>query len=90
MRKCDSEDFVRERNSLIIPLLYTCGLRLAELVGIDRDDFSADFSSLRIRGKGGKGADSPDAPNSCAKDFLRYIGLVRGKIFAFHRKKHYF
>ena len=49
--ECDSEDFVRERNSLIILLLYTCGLRLAELVGIDRDDFSADFSSLRIRGK---------------------------------------
>ena len=46
--ECDSEDFVRERNSLIILLLYTCGLRLAELVGIDRDDFSADFSSLRI------------------------------------------
>ena len=52
--ECDSEDFVRERNSLIILLLYTCGLRLAELVGIDRDDFSADFSSLRIRGKGDK------------------------------------
>ena len=29
--ECDSEDFVRERNSLIILLLYTCGLRLAEL-----------------------------------------------------------
>ena len=52
--ECDSEDFVRERNSLIILLLYTCGLRLAELVGIDRDDFSADYASLRVRGKGDK------------------------------------
>ena len=60
--ECDSEDFVRERNSLIILLLYTCGLRLAELVGIDRDDFSADFSSLRIRGKS-------RYSNSCAKRF---------------------
>ena len=66
--ECDSEDFVRERNSLIILLLYTCGLRLAELVGIDRDDFSADFSSLRIRGKGDKERIVPML-YSCAKRF---------------------
>ena len=50
----DSEDFIRERNSLIVLLFYACGLRLAELVGIDRGDFSDDFTSLRIRGKGDK------------------------------------
>ena len=32
----DSEDFQTERNSLIILMFYACGLRLAELVGIDR------------------------------------------------------
>ena len=52
--ECDSEDFITERNSLIILMLYACGLRLAELVGIDRDDLSADYTSLRIRGKGDK------------------------------------
>ena len=31
----DSEDFLTERNSLIILMFYACGLRLAELVGID-------------------------------------------------------
>ena len=50
----DSEDFLTERNSLIVLMFYTCGLRLAELVGIDRGDFSADYTSLRIRGKGDK------------------------------------
>ena len=35
-------------------LFYSCGLRLAELVGISRDDLSADGTSLRIRGKGDK------------------------------------
>ena len=29
-------------------------LELMELVGIDRDDFSADYASLRVRGKGDK------------------------------------
>ena len=50
----DSDDFVCERNALIVVLFYACGLRLAELVGIDRADFSADYTTLRIRGKGDK------------------------------------
>ncbi|MDE5691420.1 MAG: tyrosine-type recombinase/integrase [Alistipes sp.] len=50
----DSDEFLTERNSLAVLLFYSCGLRLAELVGIDRDDLSADGSSLRIRGKGDK------------------------------------
>ena len=47
-------DFETARNSLVILMFYACGLRLAELVGIDRDDFSADYASLRVRGKGDK------------------------------------
>lgn len=45
-------DFETARNSLIIIMFYTCGLRLAELVGIDLGHFSSDFTSLRVRGKG--------------------------------------
>ena len=42
--KCEEADgdFETARNSLVILMFYACGLRLAELVGIDRDDFSAD------------------------------------------------
>ncbi len=46
--------FIAERDALIVLLFYACGLRLAELVGIDRDDFSDDFRNLRVRGKGDK------------------------------------
>ncbi|MEG1864143.1 MAG: tyrosine-type recombinase/integrase [Alistipes sp.] len=52
--KCESEEFTTERNTLIILLFYACGLRLAELVGINRDDFSDNYTSLRVRGKGDK------------------------------------
>jgi len=45
-------DFTARRDALIILLLYACGLRLAELVGIDRSDFSFENSTLLIRGKG--------------------------------------
>ncbi len=49
-----SDDFVAERDRLIVLMFYACGLRLQELVGINRGDFSPDFRSLRIRGKGDK------------------------------------
>ena len=52
--EADAVDFECERDALIILLFYTCGLRLAELVAADRTDFSEDFRSLRVRGKGDK------------------------------------
>lgn len=48
------EEFESVRNALIVLMFYTCGLRLAELIAIDRDDFSDDLSTLRVRGKGDK------------------------------------
>lgn len=49
-----SEEFTAMRDALIVEMFYACGIRLAELVGIDRDDLSADLWSLRITGKGDK------------------------------------
>lgn len=71
----DSEDFIRERNSLIVLLFYACGLRLAELVGIDRGDFSADYTSLRVRGKGDKERIVPIL-EFVREKILHYIGLI--------------
>jgi integrase/recombinase XerC len=49
-----SEDYESLRDAVIILLLYTCGLRLSELVEANVDDVSSDFSSIRVRGKGSK------------------------------------
>ena len=49
-----SGDFECVRDALIVVLFYTCGIRLAELVGADRSNLSADFSALKVRGKGSK------------------------------------
>lgn len=77
VRECgtESEEFVTERDTLIILLFYTCGLRLAELVGIDRDDFSADHTSLRIRGKGGKQRQVP-VLEFVREKILHYLRLI--------------
>ena len=71
----DCDDFTRERNSLIVLLFYACGLRLAELVGIDRRDFSEDYTSLRIRGKGDKERIVPIL-EFVREKILHYIGLI--------------
>lgn len=49
-----ADTFENERNALIIILFYATGMRLAELVGIRRSDFSDGFANLRIIGKGNK------------------------------------
>lgn len=49
-----TEEFTAVRDALIVEMFYACGIRLAELVGIDRDDLSADLWSLRVTGKGSK------------------------------------
>lgn len=46
--------FEQERDDLLMLLLYGCGLRLAELIAIDRDHFADDYTTLRVRGKGDK------------------------------------
>lgn len=71
----DTDLFDRERNSLIILLFYTCGLRLAELIGIDRNDFSDDGASLRIRGKGDKERLVPIL-EPVREKISHYLGLI--------------
>lgn len=77
VRECENEesDFTCERNTLIVLLFYACGLRLAELVGIDRGDFSADFASLRVRGKADKQRIVPIL--ECVREkILSYLRLI--------------
>lgn len=49
-----SEEFERVRDALIVVLLYTTGLRLAELCNARMEDVAADFSTIRVVGKGDK------------------------------------
>lgn len=49
-----SDDFERLRDAVIVLLFYTAGLRLAELANLKIGDFSADYRTIRILGKGEK------------------------------------
>ena len=48
------EPWIRARNAAVLTLLYGCGLRISEALGLTPVDFSGAPTALRITGKGGK------------------------------------
>ena len=50
----DSADYRTARDAMLVFLIYASGVRLAEVVGIDVEDFEDDFRLLRVLGKGDK------------------------------------
>lgn len=49
-----SDGWAACRDHAMIELFYSSGLRLAEVHGLDLDQFTADFSEVRVLGKGRK------------------------------------
>ncbi len=74
--KSDSEELRELRDGLIILLFYSTGIRSAELVAIDIEDFSDDFRALKVRGKGGKERMVP-IMNSVRQIILLYISKIK-------------
>jgi len=42
------------RDGCIVAVLYSCGLRVAEIVNLDLDDYDPEVGTLRVLGKGNK------------------------------------
>ena len=55
-----------QRDRLIFELLYGCGLRVSELVGLDLDDFDTREQWIRVRGKGRKERQVPYGSTAAA------------------------
>lgn len=49
-----TEPWVAARNAAVLTLLYGCGLRISEALGLCPADLQGDTKSIRITGKGGK------------------------------------
>lgn len=48
------DDFLARRDQAMLELLYSSGLRLSELVGLDLDGLDAGEGLVRVKGKGGR------------------------------------
>ena len=66
--------FMAARDRLIFELLYGCGLRVGELVGLDRADFDLRERWIVVRGKGSKQRQVPFG-GEAEKALRRYLEL---------------
>ena len=64
------------RDLAIFELLYGCGLRISELVGLNLDDFDTSERWIRVRGKGRKERQVPYA-NKADQALRRYLEIRR-------------
>ena len=55
----DTGHAVAVRDLAMVEVFYSCGLRVAELCGLDRDGIDAERGLLRVRGKGDKERSTP-------------------------------
>lgn len=67
-----AEEFSKERDMAFLELLYGCGIRVSELVGIDLEDIDLREGWLRVRGKGNKEREVP-VPERAVAAVERYL-----------------
>ena len=69
---CDTSDILGRRNAAIIEMLYSCGLRVSELVTMPVSDIYLDEAFMLVRGKGSKQRFVPLSPSAmkAVKDWL--------------------
>lgn len=74
-------DPIAVRDLAVVELLYACGLRVSELVGLDVDDVDRGNRTVRVTGKGSKERVVPyGAPAAAALD--RYLDQARPVLVA--------
>jgi integrase/recombinase XerC len=64
----------KERDLALLELLYGCGIRVGELVGINLDDVDVEAGWLRVRGKGNKERQIP-VQQSATAALERYLAV---------------
>lgn len=68
-----------QRNKAILETLYSCGLRVSELVNLKLSNLFFDSGYIKVEGKGSKERLVPIGANAI-KEITNYISSARGKI----------
>lgn len=72
----EESEFASMRDSLMVLFLYATGIRLAELIAIDRDDFLNNYTRLTVTGKGDKERIVPII-ELLRRKILEYLALIK-------------
>ena len=78
-RTVDDDDFERLRDRLMVEVLYTTGIRRAELISLQMVNIFLDERVLRVTGKGDKEREIP-IPVVLVQKLQAYISLLKEKI----------
>jgi len=70
-------DWLQQRDQTMMELMYSSGLRLAELVGLDLDDLDLDAGEARVTGKGRKTRIVPVGRTAC-HSLRRWLAVRAG------------
>ena len=75
------------RDVAIIEVIYSCGLRVSELVGLDVNDMDAEQGFLSVMGKGGKMRHTPlgKSAQRAIANYLQKTGVIQGALFLNNR-----
>lgn len=75
------------RDVAIIEVMYSCGLRVSELVGLDVNDMDAEQGFLSVMGKGGKMRHTPlgKSAQRAIANYLQKTGVTQGALFLNNR-----
>lgn len=83
----DTATLLGKRDRAILELLYATGIRVSELVGINKEDISWETQTLKVRGKGRKERIVPfgDKAKNALKDYLENRLQNSSAFFLNHR-----
>lgn len=85
----EGSDFCSRRDALMVLFLYATGIRLAELIAIDRTDFESGFRELHVRGKGDKERVVPIVPELRVR-IRAYVDAIKSENICFSGEKALF
>jgi len=76
------------RDVAIVEVIYSCGLRVSELVALDVDSLDVNQGFLNVIGKGGKMRHTPlgGSAQKAIGRYLQKIGITQGALFVNNRQ----
>lgn len=76
------------RDVTIIEVIYSCGLRVSELVGLNVNDIDAEQGFLKVMGKGGKMRHTPlgESAQKAISRYLQKTNTTQGALFLNNRQ----
>ena len=72
----EATEFRSMRDALVVLFLYATGIRLAELIAIDRTDFGPEFRELHVTGKGDRERMVPVVPE-LRRRLFEYMAAIK-------------